>query len=80
MLGNSANWWRKLSISHVCVWDMQMSLTRERQLFNKNTTHRKAERLSTVGDACSPPVRESPFQGEEALAKSGGNSDPLEVA
>jgi hypothetical protein len=59
---------------------MQISLTRERQLFIKNTTHRKAERLSTVGDACSPPVRESPFQGEEALAKSGSNSDSLEVA
>ena len=57
-----------------------MSLTREMQLFSKNTTHRKAVRLSTVGDACSPPVRESPFQGDEALAKSGSNSDSLEVA
>jgi len=32
------------------------------------------------GDACSLPVRQTPFQGSKALAKSGGNSDPLKVA
>ncbi len=55
-------------------------MTRGERLFTKNTGHRKAERLSTVADACSLPVPESPFQGEEGLVKSGGNSDPLKVA
>ena len=51
-------------------------MTRGERLFTKNTGHRKAERLSMVADACSLPVPEGPFQGEEGLVKSGGNSDP----
>ena len=54
----------------------QVAVTRGERLFTKNTGHRKAETLSTVADACSLPVPESPFQGEEGPVKSGGNSDP----
>lgn len=41
----------------------EVAVTRKLRLFIKNTTHRKAEMLSTVGDACSLLVRETPFQG-----------------
>jgi hypothetical protein len=58
----------------------QVAITRGERLFIKNTGHCKAEKLSTVADACSLPVPESLVQQEEGPVKSGGNSDPLKVA
>lgn len=59
----------------------QVALTRGERLFIKNTGHRKAEMPSTMADACSLLVPESPVQREEGPVKSGGNSDlqPKEV-
>ncbi len=57
--------------------NVEVSVTRGERLFTKNTGHRKVERLSMMADACSLPVPECPFQREEGLVKSGGNSDPL---
>ena len=74
-------------ISSVCLLEgvpglekVQVAVTRGERLFTKNTDRREVEILSTAVDACSLPVPESPFQGEEGLVKSGGNSDPLKVA
>lgn len=60
--------------------NVEVSVTRGERLFTKNTGHRNAERPCMVADACSLPVPERPFQREEGLVKSGGNSDPLKVA
>lgn len=58
----------------------QVALTRGERLFIKNTGHRKAEMPSTMADACSLLVPESPVQREKGPVKSGGNSDLLKVA
>ena len=58
----------------------EVSVTRGERLFTKNTSHRRAERLSMMADACSLLVSERGFQPEKGPVKSGGNSDPLKVA
>lgn len=51
----------------------QVALTKGERLFIKNTGHRKAEMPSTMADACSLLVPESPVQREKGPVKSGGN-------
>lgn len=88
----SANWPRNFGRSGACgleaevllskatVEGPQVAVTREERLFNKNAGDRESERICTVSEACPVRVCESPFQGEEAPANGGGNSDRRKVA
>ena len=59
---------------------LQVSVTREAGLFNKNIAGCKSETIRTTGDACPVPVSERPFQRVQGPVNGGGNCNLLKQA